>query len=744
MNSDLNKRIREALNQAFALNEIKLIFDDILPQGKSYDGLTDGLTGEKRLQIVVDYCLKQGLASKLLKSAAKRNKNQAPQLRQLDKEVAEPIFEAANQLKADVVRLEKIVRPEIGFENFSKWLDKLKGYSGSICRIEPQPPPEYQGYGTGFLIGENKIMTARHVVADCLDENKKSKFRCRFDFLSNEKDGALYEISKVAIEDADLDLAVLDIKPCEEPTNSNEQMERQIFEFDVSPIDPSQPDPLLILQHPDARSLELCFGSSVEVGENELVTYEINTEGGSSGSPCLGQDLKVRAVHLQAVETKKQNQGRSTKSFVEKHNLDSVASQPTPEHKETIIRRIKKRFPKLEVNFHCGGVIGCASILLLAMVSLPLYHLYCPLPAERAIDRLPNVKFIKNTPLVYPIEVDQLPKEFDTLVSNARRLETQKLVFKCSNVLTDEHVNAIATISSLLILDLNVQESLKDISSLSELNNLTELTIGGSQLENDAITTVGQLQTLELLTLKECGKVRDLSALESNAALTQIEISNCGIEKGVSSLSDLQELEHLRIIDCHELDEDISLLRMPNFDIFEIENCPVRRMRLDTLGLTRLNIKGIQIDSCAPYGEGNLLTIVKLNNLETFKLSSCPKLKDIRLSQDGVSKLETLHISSNKSLEQITLKNLKSLSEGYELIAKSNNKLESLELLAFDKLNTKTVDLRHNSSSSKDGLLTVSLHPHSDQVFEYLQRETLGSFRIASDNLEKPVLVSGK
>ena len=53
---------------------------------------------------------------------------------------------------------------------------------------------------------------------------------------------------------------------------------------------------MMILQHPAAEPLKLSFGSVTEV-ETTRVRYKVNTQGGSSGSPCLTQDLKVTAIH---------------------------------------------------------------------------------------------------------------------------------------------------------------------------------------------------------------------------------------------------------------------------------------------------------------------------------------------------------------------------------------------------------------------------------------------------------------
>jgi hypothetical protein len=65
----------------------------------------------------------------------------------------------------------------------------------------------------------------------------------------------------------------------------------------LTPREFSPNDPILILQHPDAMPMKLSFGSVEKPIPPSLVTYNVNTRGGSSGSPCLTQDLKVTAIH---------------------------------------------------------------------------------------------------------------------------------------------------------------------------------------------------------------------------------------------------------------------------------------------------------------------------------------------------------------------------------------------------------------------------------------------------------------
>src|SRR5262249_49394821 len=60
-----------------------------------------------------------------------------------------------------------------------------------------------------------------------------------------------------------------------------------------------KPEPLLILQHPGAEPMKLAIGSLTPKDRwtPDRIAYSVNTEGGSSGSPCLTQNLAVVALH---------------------------------------------------------------------------------------------------------------------------------------------------------------------------------------------------------------------------------------------------------------------------------------------------------------------------------------------------------------------------------------------------------------------------------------------------------------
>jgi len=101
-----------------------------------------------------------------------------------------------------------------------------------------------------------------------------------------------------------LDYALLRLSssPGKMPVNSNEPngQPRGWFMVPTGPVTLNPGDPLFIMQHPDARPLELALDmdSVIRINANRTrVRYRTNTEGGSSGSPCCDATWNLVALH---------------------------------------------------------------------------------------------------------------------------------------------------------------------------------------------------------------------------------------------------------------------------------------------------------------------------------------------------------------------------------------------------------------------------------------------------------------
>jgi hypothetical protein len=203
--------------------------------------------------------------------------------------------------------LERIVLPSVQFENVGRWLDKLSRLRRAVARFEPQPCAQSKaGFGTGFLVAPDLLMTNWHVVKDHLSSAKNPQLVViRFDY-EVDVAGAEGPERLCGLADAwdcghsslhgGLDYALVRLReaPGNDPVGGTK---RGFIKVDGSQR-PGDMEPLMILQHPDAMPLKLSIGTVNQLEANgHRVTYNANTLGGSSGSPCFNSALEPVALH---------------------------------------------------------------------------------------------------------------------------------------------------------------------------------------------------------------------------------------------------------------------------------------------------------------------------------------------------------------------------------------------------------------------------------------------------------------
>ena len=202
--------------------------------------------------------------------------------------------------------LETVVLEKLQFQHVGPWLERLARLR-RVCRVEPRPQADgVKGYGSGFLVGPDVVMTNCHVVRPFLD-GKAAASGCGCGSISRRAaDGVavaagravpLADDWKVLLSpEAELDFALVRLA---EKAGTDNVAGKQRGSVDPKPYAFTAAEPLLILQHPAAEPLKLALGSVTTPDYNHTrVEYNVSTLGGSSRLSRADQRLGRRGHSL--------------------------------------------------------------------------------------------------------------------------------------------------------------------------------------------------------------------------------------------------------------------------------------------------------------------------------------------------------------------------------------------------------------------------------------------------------------
>ena len=238
-------------------------------------------------------------------------------------------FAQETGLSAATPALEKIISQHSPMFDPVQFRTRLGEIEGQVCRVEVELD-DATVFGTGFLVGPGAVITNYHVLETVITgKADASALLWRFDYklMANEvvNQGTTFELSardwlidaspmSLADRSADnnalpatdeLDYAIvrLDGTPGNDPVGakaSPNSPPRGWIAVGEKPFAFNAQTPLMVLQHPDAAPLKLALEMNGIIGLNAnrtRVRYTVNTEGGSSGSPCFSTDFQLVAVH---------------------------------------------------------------------------------------------------------------------------------------------------------------------------------------------------------------------------------------------------------------------------------------------------------------------------------------------------------------------------------------------------------------------------------------------------------------
>jgi len=200
---------------------------------------------------------------------------------------------------------ERIVLDKLGFQNPTDWRTEMYKRELTVCRVEVSGG---RGIGTGFLLGRTVAITNDHVKADWEAHGTAGDVVFRFGYWKKKNGVEVQKGREYRLTESDW---LLDHSPEEELDyvllrlsgqpgtdsigKSSSSPSRGWLTPDAYSFRPSEP--MFILQHPKARPLEVAIGTVLHEVPPTGVEYNVNTDEGSSGSPCFNAAWKLVALH---------------------------------------------------------------------------------------------------------------------------------------------------------------------------------------------------------------------------------------------------------------------------------------------------------------------------------------------------------------------------------------------------------------------------------------------------------------
>lgn len=194
-----------------------------------------------------------------------------------------------------------------GFSDIAQWRARLGQAELAVCRIES---PAWRALGTGFLVGPDLVMTNRHVV-EAPAGQPTPPLVVRFDFKlspdgSQLREGEAFAVARdwlvASSPVGDLDFAVLRLSTPAglAPTGGTAGAPPRGW---ITPhwreLEPDET--VFVIQHPQGDTLKLASGR-YDSRDTTRLRYRVDTEPGSSGSPCFTAQMELVALHRGSAE----------------------------------------------------------------------------------------------------------------------------------------------------------------------------------------------------------------------------------------------------------------------------------------------------------------------------------------------------------------------------------------------------------------------------------------------------------
>ena len=248
-----------------------------------------------------------------------------------------------------------------------------------------------------------------------------------------------------------------------------------------------------------------------------------------------------------------------------------------------------------------------------------------------------------------------------------------------------------------------------DLSCLSKLTGLEDLTISGCRLDETELSAIGNLASLQKLTLSGCS-LTNIGPLEKLSNLVYLDLGNNAI-RNIGVLSGMTALQELRLR-SNALTDLSSLSGLTSLTVLDVSYNSLSSLSpiSGISGLKTLDASHNQLVSADSISSLTGLSSMNLSNnalIDCSALAACIGLTDLDISNNTLSDIGVLNaltglVTLNFSYNQVT--SLPAFDKECALVTinGAHNQVTSLEPLSgLPKLNNVLMDYNEKLSSLK-------------------------------------------